>query len=93
MSNILMLDAELVDKLQADHLAMKTERDDLRGQVDRVTADAVGFSRQCTELRAQLAFARSVLEDCRPLVKGRLLSLDGRDLSVLERIEAVLEIK
>ncbi len=86
-----MLDAALVDKLQADHMALKAERDDLRGQVDRVTADAVGFSRQCTELREQLAFAREVLEEVRPLVKGRLLSLDGRDLSVLSRIEEALK--
>ncbi len=45
------------------------------------------------KLEQSLAFAREVLEECRPLVKGRLLSLDGRDLSVLSRIEAAIASK
>ncbi len=136
MSNILMLDAELVEKLQAEHMDIKaecdrlrvrveelnahfagaaSERDDLRGQVDRVTADAVGFSRQCTELRLevnrltekvaelekQLAFAKSVLEDCRPSIKARIAEMELSDHvydtgpmeQLLGRIEAALESK
>ncbi len=42
------------------------------------------------KLEQSLAFAREVLEEARPLVKGRLLSLDGRDLSVLTRIESAI---
>jgi hypothetical protein len=43
-------------------------------------------------LESQLAQARELLEDCRPLIKGRLLDLDGPhgDWSLLGRIESAL---
>lgn len=47
---------------------------------------------EITRLRAQLAQARAVLEEARPLVKGRLLDAGGPhgELSVLDRIEQML---
>lgn len=74
----------------------------LRAQLDAMKARALTLDAELTEaakdiasLTKQLAAAKAVLEDCRPLVKGRLLDLDGQhgDQDILGRIAAVLEDK
>ncbi len=62
-------------------------------RIETLDHELTEAAKDIATLTKQLAFAKAVLEEVRPLVKGRLLSLDGRDLSVLERIESAIEIK
>ncbi|MES2367153.1 MAG: hypothetical protein V4563_14850 [Pseudomonadota bacterium] len=70
-----------------------TNGDKFRIAAEKTNALNMELYGQLAEVNSKLAFAREVLEEVRPLVKGRLLDLDGPhgDRNVLERIKIAID--
>ncbi len=95
------LDAELTEaakdiaSLQAQLTKAHARIEELETHIDELNNGASAMSYMRDKQDSKLAAAKAVLADCRPLVKGRLLDLDGPhgDASLLVRIADVLEDK
>ncbi len=78
----------------ASREAYRIERDTLKARAETLDRELTEAAKDISELTRQLSFARQVLEDCRPMVKGRIGWLYDNggpvDDSILGRIESAL---
>ncbi len=75
--------------------ALGSERTALRAQLDLCHDAFARSDSQCAALQEQLYLCRTVLEQCRPMVKAHLLEMERfgpGDESIIGRIEQALKV-